>query len=125
MTETRNEYFDSESLSRMGTALDEAWRTLPSSQQTPEMKIALAKAILHLEAEGELDPAVSRLAQALGQRQRDEVGAVSPDVEVGIGIDLLHGVGGDARTGRIELNGVGQQVIVDEEERHGLWRWRQ
>jgi hypothetical protein len=50
MTETRNEYFDSESLSRMGTALDEAWRTLPSNQQTPEMKIALAKAILHLEA---------------------------------------------------------------------------
>ena len=31
MTETRNEYFDSESLSRMGTALDEAWRTLPAS----------------------------------------------------------------------------------------------
>ena len=30
MTETQNEYFDSESLSRMGTALDEAWRTLPS-----------------------------------------------------------------------------------------------
>src|ERR1700739_736460 len=57
MTETRNEYFDSESLSRMGTALDEAWRTLPSNQQTPEMKVALAKAILHLEAEGELDPA--------------------------------------------------------------------
>ena len=55
MTETRNGYFDSESLSRMGTALDEG--TLPSSQQTPEMKIAIAKAILHLEAEGELDPA--------------------------------------------------------------------
>jgi hypothetical protein len=57
MTETRNGYFDSESLSRMGTALDEAWKTLPPSQQTPEIKIALAKAILHLEAEGELDPA--------------------------------------------------------------------
>ena len=48
MTETRNEYFDSESLARMGTALDEAWRTLPAGQQTPAMKIALAKAILHL-----------------------------------------------------------------------------
>jgi hypothetical protein len=39
MTETQNEYFDSESLSRMGTALDEAWRTLPSNQRTPEMKV--------------------------------------------------------------------------------------
>ena len=62
---TRNEYFDSESLSRMGTALDEAWRALPSSQQTSQMKIALAKAILHLAAEGELDP--TRLSsRALG-----------------------------------------------------------
>jgi hypothetical protein len=41
----------------MGTALDEALRTLPSSQQTPEMKIALAKAVLHLAGEGELEPA--------------------------------------------------------------------
>ena len=57
MTETRNEYFDSESLARMGTALDEAYRTLPAGQQTPEMKIALARAILHLDDQGELDPA--------------------------------------------------------------------
>ena len=57
MTETRNEYFDSEHLAGMRAALDEAWRTLPSGQQAPETKTALAKAILRLAAEGELDPA--------------------------------------------------------------------
>ena len=77
MSETRNEYFDSESLSRMGTALDEAWRALPSGQQAPETKMALAKAILHLAAEGELDPA--RLSSralgliAMGDRHDFEV----------------------------------------------------
>jgi hypothetical protein len=65
MTETRNEYFDSESLAQMGTALDDAYRTLPAGQQTPEMKIALAKAILYLATQGELDPALLS-SRALG-----------------------------------------------------------
>ena len=65
MTETRNEYFDSESLARMETALAEAHRTLPAGQQTPEMKIALARAIPHLATEGELDPALLS-SRALG-----------------------------------------------------------
>jgi hypothetical protein len=65
MTATRNEYFDSESLARMGTALDEACRTLPADQQTPEMKTALARAIVCLASEGELDPAVLS-SRALG-----------------------------------------------------------
>jgi hypothetical protein len=65
MTDTRNEYFDSESLLRMRAALDAAWGTLPAAQQIPETKTALAKAILHLAAEGELDPArLSHLALA-------------------------------------------------------------
>jgi hypothetical protein len=49
----------------METALAEAHTTLPASQQTPEMKIALAKAILHLASQGELDPAVLS-SRALG-----------------------------------------------------------
>jgi hypothetical protein len=65
MTETRNEYFDSKGLARMGTALDEAYRTLPVGQQTPEMKIALARAILYLAAQGELDPTLLS-SRALG-----------------------------------------------------------
>jgi hypothetical protein len=65
MTETRNEYFDSESLARMGTALDEAHRTLPAGQQTSEMKNALARAILYLATQGELDPALLS-SRALG-----------------------------------------------------------
>jgi hypothetical protein len=65
MTATRNEYFDSESLARMGTALDEAYRTLPAGQQTPEMKTALARAIVYLATEGELDPALLSI-RALG-----------------------------------------------------------
>jgi hypothetical protein len=56
MTETRGEYFDPESVSRMCAALDAAWRTLSSTQQTPETRNALAKAIVHLSAEGEFDP---------------------------------------------------------------------
>ena len=65
MTETRNEYFDSESLARMGTALDGAYRTLPAGQQTLEMKTALARAIVCLASEDELDPAVLS-SRALG-----------------------------------------------------------
>ena len=56
MTETRGEYFDPESVSRMCAALDAAWRTLSPTQQTPETRNALAKAIVHLSAEGEFDP---------------------------------------------------------------------
>ena len=65
MTQTRNEYFDSESLARMETALDEAYRAIPAGQQTPEMKIALARAIVYLATQGELDPALLA-SQALG-----------------------------------------------------------
>jgi hypothetical protein len=65
MTETRNEYFDSESLARMGTALDGAYRPLPAGQQTLEMKTALARAIVCLASEGELDPALLSI-RALG-----------------------------------------------------------
>ena len=54
--ETRGEYFDPESVSRMCAALDAAWRTLSPTQQTPETRNALAKAIVHLSAEGEFDP---------------------------------------------------------------------
>ena len=65
MTQTRNEYFDSGSLARMETALDEAYRALPAAQQTPEMKIALARAIVYLTTQGELDPALLS-SRALG-----------------------------------------------------------
>jgi hypothetical protein len=56
MTETRSEYFDPESVARMCAALNEAWRTLSSTQQIPEIRNALAKAIVHLATEGECDP---------------------------------------------------------------------
>lgn len=56
MTETRGEYFDPESVSRMCAAPDVAWRTLSSTQQTPETRNALAKAIVHLSTDGEFDP---------------------------------------------------------------------
>jgi len=56
MTGTRSEYFDPESVARMCAALDEAWRSLPATRQTPETKNALAKAIVHLAAAGESDP---------------------------------------------------------------------
>jgi hypothetical protein len=56
MTETRTEYFDPESIVRMRAALDEAWRSLPSSQQTGDARNALAKVIVHLASEGERDP---------------------------------------------------------------------
>jgi hypothetical protein len=77
MIATLNEYFDSESLTRMRVALDEAWGTLPADQQIPEIKTALAKTILHLAAEGELDPVhLSRRALgsiATGARHEFEV----------------------------------------------------
>ena len=56
MFQTRSGYFDPESLARMDAALDEACRTLPSNQQTPEMRSALAKAIVHLATRGDRDP---------------------------------------------------------------------
>jgi len=49
----RCEYFDSESLARMDAALDQAWRTIPPDQQTPETRSALAKAIVLLASQGE------------------------------------------------------------------------
>jgi hypothetical protein len=54
MTETR---IDSESLARMGTALDEAYGTLPAGQQTSERKSPSQGQSLYLASQGELDPA--------------------------------------------------------------------
>ncbi len=54
----------------------------------------------------------------LEQFEVDEVGTVGPDVEVGEGIDLLRGLVGEAWRRRVELIGVGQPVVVHDEERH-------
>jgi hypothetical protein len=93
MTETRNEYFDSEGLARMATALDEAHRTLPAGQQSPEIKIALARAILHLASQGELDPAVlsSRALGLIATRERLDFEVLSGDDTIATMQSIIYG----------------------------------
>jgi len=56
--------FDSEALTLMRAALDQAWVALPPDQQTPETRERIAQAVVMLATQWERDPV--------------EVGAVGP-----------------------------------------------
>lgn len=48
--------FDSQALSLMRAALDQAWVALPPDQQTPEARERIAQAVVMLATQWERDP---------------------------------------------------------------------
>ena len=59
---TENTYFDLQTVSLMKAALEEAWASLPQSEQARSSRSLLGQRILRAAAEGECDP--ERLIQA-------------------------------------------------------------
>jgi hypothetical protein len=86
MSETRSVIFDPESFAQMWTALDEAWKTLPASDQSPDMKSALAKTILALAAEGERDRVElsQRALNVMARRPRHDFEVLNGDERIAL-----------------------------------------